>query len=144
MIDLLLIFPQSEIGAKVSETYYAFGQPMGIFSIGSYIAERGYNVKLVDMRMFDNPTEEALKWANEAKLIGLSVMTSQIEHALLISKAIKEKYPEKKIIWGGVHPSLFPEQALANPLIDCVVVGEGEKAVMTILQNPNQKRRTKP
>src|SRR3989338_157349 len=141
MIDLLLIFPQSEIGSKVSETYYAFGQPMGIFSMGSYVAERRYNVKLLDMRMFNNLTEEALKWAKDAKLIGLSVMTSQIEHALIISKAIKEEYPEKKIIWGGVHPSLFPEQALANPLIDYVVVGEGEKAIIQLLENPEQRER---
>jgi radical SAM superfamily enzyme YgiQ (UPF0313 family) len=40
---------------------------------------------------------------------------------------VRKRYPEVPIIWGGIHASLMPEQTLANPYADIVVVGEGEE-----------------
>lgn len=34
---------------------------------------------------------------------------------------------------GGVHPTLFPEQTLKNALVDFVVIGEGEKTALELL-----------
>lgn len=51
----------------------------------------------------------------------------QILHALTASKLVRNLYPGVPIIWGGIHASLLPEQTLANPYVDVVVVGEGEE-----------------
>jgi radical SAM superfamily enzyme YgiQ (UPF0313 family) len=50
----------------------------------------------------------------------------QIRHSLDISQFVKSIDPTVKVVWGGVHPSLFPDQTLANDNIDIVVKGEGE------------------
>ena len=33
------------------------------------------------------------------------------------------------IVWGGVHPTLLPEQTAADPRVDVVVRGESEPAL---------------
>jgi len=40
--------------------------------------------------------------------------------------AARRAAPKARIVMGGGHPSAFPETLLADPDIDCVVVGEGE------------------
>ena len=33
------------------------------------------------------------------------------------------------LVWGGVHPTLLPEQTVANEFVDIVVRGEGEQTL---------------
>ncbi|MDD4902803.1 MAG: radical SAM protein, partial [Patescibacteria group bacterium] len=58
---------------------------------------------------------------------------------LKISQAIKEANPACKIIWGGSHPTFFPEQTVKNDLIDIVCVGEGEETILEIVSGKNLK-----
>ena len=44
-------------------------------------------------------------------------------------------YPDKPVILGGWHPSLLPDQTLAVPYIDAVVKGQGEEAMLEIVQH---------
>jgi anaerobic magnesium-protoporphyrin IX monomethyl ester cyclase len=52
----------------------------------------------------------------------------------LVSK-LKVFNPNIKVILGGHHVSALPETILINKQIDYVVVGEGEKAFLDILEN---------
>jgi anaerobic magnesium-protoporphyrin IX monomethyl ester cyclase len=52
----------------------------------------------------------------------------------LVSK-LKVLNPNVKIVLGGHHVSALPEAIIANKQIDYVVVGEGEKAFLDILEN---------
>ena len=38
------------------------------------------------------------------------------------------------MVWGGWHPSLFPEQTLAEAGIDALVVGQGEDAFAEVVE----------
>lgn len=58
---------------------------------------------------------------------GVTCMTGpQILHALAACRLVRQQCPEVPIVWGGIHASLLPQQTLANPYVDIVVVGEGE------------------
>ena len=47
-----------------------------------------------------------------------------------IAESLRSNYPNIPIVVGGVHPSLFPKDILANcPYIDYIVVGEGEEQI---------------
>lgn len=37
--------------------------------------------------------------------------------------------PSCPLVWGGVHPTLLPEQTASNAFVDIVVRGEGELIV---------------
>ena len=49
-----------------------------------------------------------------------------------LSKKFKKK--NKIVVLGGVHPSVLPQQSLADSGADCVIVGEGEITFDLLLQ----------
>lgn len=102
--------------------------PLALIAIGSYLDSTKYNVVIIDGRIEKNPIEK-IKQAltNNGLCFATTVLTgSPIKNALKISKAVKDGFPDIPIVWGGWHPSLFPEQTLDNPNIDIVVKGQGE------------------
>ena len=56
----------------------------------------------------DGEIQEIIKLADQENpdIFGISLMTIHYHTAVLITKRLKEKFPEKLIIWGGIHPSL--------------------------------------
>jgi len=54
----------------------------------------------------------------------------QILSAIEISRRYHGRMP---IVWGGIHPTITPEQTLANDYIDYVIIGEGEEAFLNLL-----------
>ena len=65
-------------------------------------------------------------------LIGLSVLSFNYLQALEISKFIK-KYFKIKIMFGGVHVILSPEEVIKNKEVDMVCIGEGEETIKELL-----------
>jgi len=73
-------------------------------------------------------------------MAGISAMTAQVPHALALTRRIKKTHPQLPVVWGGIHPSLFPEQTVAHPLVDYVVVGEGEEPLVSLLSGKQHPR----
>ncbi|GAH74218.1 unnamed protein product, partial [marine sediment metagenome] len=53
-----------------------------------------------------------------------------------VCKSAKKVNTKIHTVVGGCHPSVFPDECLINPYIDSVIVGEGEQAMLDIV---NQK-----
>ncbi|MFA4890432.1 MAG: radical SAM protein [Candidatus Paceibacterota bacterium] len=105
--------------------------PIGILSVGSALKKKNYEVKLINIneKKINETVDKIIKINPD--YIGISVMTGiQTKHSAEFSKKIKEKSPIP-VLWGGIHPSLLPEQCIKEDYIDYVVIGEGE---MTILE----------
>src|SRR4030042_1751785 len=54
-------------------------------------------------------------------------ITTGVASGIQISEFIREINPTVPIVWGGIHPTLFPEQTLRDPSVDIIVWGEGEE-----------------
>ncbi len=50
----------------------------------------------------------------------------QIKYALEFARYVRCKIRSSPLVWGGVHPTLLPEQTASNDFVDIVVRGEGE------------------
>jgi radical SAM superfamily enzyme YgiQ (UPF0313 family) len=58
--------------------------------------------------------------------VGISTMTGpQIAGSLKFARFVRS-ISDVPIVWGGIHPTIFPKQTLENELVDYVVIGEGE------------------
>jgi anaerobic magnesium-protoporphyrin IX monomethyl ester cyclase len=141
MYDCILINPRS--------IYYSLEQQSapylyaGILSIGSLLHSKGLKTAICDMVVENDPIQalrERIGGKDRAVLVGLSVMTSQVPHAIEISRFIKNEYPNASIIWGGIHSSLFPEDILKEGLADYVCIGEGEYTTLDLLTALRDKR----
>ncbi|MDI6737837.1 MAG: radical SAM protein [Nanoarchaeota archaeon] len=107
----------------VSQSFGCKYLPISLMPIAGYLQKKGFNVEIFDAR---HESYEKLN-LNNVLFVGLTVLTgSQIKHALEIAEYIRGKEPKIPLVWGGIHPSLLPEQTAQNALVDVVVKGEGE------------------
>lgn len=74
------------------------------------------------------------------KIVGFSCMSNLLPFTILAAKMIKENYPDKIVVLGGVGPSPVAHHIIKEfPFIDIVVDGEGEEVIIEIMEgNQNQ------
>ncbi len=100
--------------------------PLSLLHIASSILRQGFAVRILDMRVDDFHKFDI----GNPIFVGISAIhDSQIRYGIEFAKKIRTDSPECPIVWGGVHPSLLPEQTLASQYVDIVVRGEGESIV---------------
>lgn len=125
------------INPKFTEEVTVFSIPISLLYLGSWLVYKGYEVNILDalhfkdMQSFNKRIESELP---NALCVGISVMSSQIPHALEISKFVKKLNVSMTVIWGGVHPTLYPEQTAQSEFVDFVVNGEGEHTLCELLE----------
>ena len=125
MNKVLLINPPFNIPKE----NYDSSISVGLLSIASYLDSQGVGVEIIDGVRQKNYQKLINEKAGEYNIAGISVMTTQTAGALAISEKIKELNADCRIIWGGAHPSFFPEETVNHPLVDIACFGEGEKVM---------------
>lgn len=90
--------------------------PLELITIASYIKD-DYDVKIIDPTAFKDIRQmrhAILKELdNNVLCVGITVITQAILKAISISNLIKQ-FVDVPIVWGGIHPSLRPEESLEN------------------------------
>jgi len=86
-------------------------------------------------RLFDYSDEiiEELR-AHAPDLIAFSVVSDNYPWAVALADKIK-KAMNVPIVFGGVHPTSVPEYVMLQPSVDYLVVGEGEEALVELVNN---------
>ena len=115
------------------------GVPLASLAISRVLDRQGYEIKIVSRFLSDDPEKEVLREVEDSICLGISAMTGfQIYDGLRISRLVKKNFPKKPVVWGGWHPSILPEQTVADNNVDMVVVGQGDRAfprLVTALEN---------
>lgn len=110
--------------------------PIGVLSIATYLTTKGYQVEIVDGR----PLPKRETWRRVEAALGDSLLvciganTVQLKHGIAIADAIKEKYPSKPILFGGIHAIMFPTQTVEDKSVDYVAYGEAEQTVFELVE----------
>jgi anaerobic magnesium-protoporphyrin IX monomethyl ester cyclase len=125
---ILLIRPKNEVKSDVGVPI-----PLGLISLASVLKENGFEVKIIDAMSEKNYLDSIKKELDGSILVGLTALTSEIKNAIEILKFIKRnsKIPT---LMGGWHATLFPLQTCEDPLVDFVVMNEGEIALLRLAQ----------
>jgi len=98
---------------------------LSIIYPGRAAENAGYEVEFWDSRL----DSEKLLWEEMEKtdIIAISSLSGfQLSESIRIAKKTKVLFPQKPIIWGGVHVTFQPLQSLKESFVDFVVIGEGE------------------
>ncbi len=130
MADVLLVYPRS--GHDVRGV--SVNAPMALLSLAAQLLP-DFSVQIIDQRACDDfwgTVDRAVD--RKPLLVGVTSMTgTQIYHALEITKFIRER-GATPVVWGGMHPTIYPAQTVAKPYIDFVIRGEGEFAIRALVQ----------
>jgi len=132
------------INPRFTDEITLFNIPIGLIYLGSWLLHKGYEVSLLDALHFtDMPLlfQRIESELSDAFCVGISVMSAQIPHALQISRFVRQRNPSIPIIWGGVHPTLYPEQTAKCEFVDFAVKGEGEITLGELLEAIEQGNR---
>lgn len=103
--------------------------PLGVMSLQSYLMSLG-----IDSTIENNFDLANIENYSEYTYIAISCMTPQKIEAYNILRAIKSIDKSKKVIIGGPHAKYYLEDCLKEPF-DYVVVGDGEYALKSIVEN---------
>lgn len=109
---------------------------VNIFAIGERVLsaalkQHGHDVHLVFMprsnRQYYSSREldDVASHLRSYDLVGLSLMTNYFDNSVQLSQGIRQR-TNVPIAWGGIHPSVRPEESLAYA--DMVCLGEGDES----------------
>jgi len=113
--------------------------PLSLAIIASYGLKAGYDVKVLDLDLYDDPWKELKKTVKDfnPSIVGVTCLTPFFNKVVKISLIVK-KFSKAKVIVGGPHATALPNNLLNNKSIDVVVVGEGEPAFESLFKNDFQ------
>lgn len=110
-------------------------EAFGIRTISACLKQEGHDVQCLFLprdfreRYETRTLNEIVELSNQSQLIGISLMTNYFENAVQITQKLKE-HCDIPILWGGVHPTIRPDECLNHA--DVVCVGEGEETVVEL------------
>jgi len=127
-MDLLLINPDHDNKKN--------NFPWGVLSVGSYLSNiKNYEIKILDASIYSKSEffQKLKYFCNGTKLIGISCMSTDVYSVKEMIDYIKEMNKSCKIIVGGPHAVLQPEQTCLYKNIDFVAYTEGEHTLSMLI-----------
>ena len=115
---------------------------LGLAYIAAVLEHEGIKVEILDCdaeKISLKKLSEKLSQYNNPEFIGITATTSIIENAIKTAEICKKKFPKSKIVMGGVHPTVLPNEVLSNEYVDFVVRGEGEYTMLELIKGKELK-----
>lgn len=104
--------------------------PLGVGYLATILEQEGHAVRIFDQNV-EGP-EDALLLDLAAQfqpgIVGFSVLTPNYPATRRQIQRLKREHPGIRVIAGGIHANLFPEDLLADGA-DAVVLGEAEPVI---------------
>lgn len=105
--------------------------------LSSVLKRAGHNVRLVDLRLLSGwrEFEETIK-RSDADFVCVTSHTSEARISLDALRRAKRARTECVTVAGGIHWTMFPDQAIAHGDADFVIRGEGEIGLLQLMAKP--------
>ena len=135
---MLEVSPQIKNGNKTvvlvsppSRMMNHYRPPLALMYISGYLKHKGIKTQIVDsvmedqvvrdesfffnkMIFFNAVEEQTIKQISEidTDIIGITCYTPEVDEVERLARRIKEIKPDAKIVAGGIHPTLYPDDLL--------------------------------
>lgn len=125
---------------------YADITSIGIRTISAYLKSNGISTRLVFLPLqksfysreafslySDRAINSLADLIKNDDLIGISLMSNFYDTIKDLTIKLKRKLPDKPVLWGGIHPTVMPEQCIK--VADYLCIGEGEISCLNLCRN---------
>jgi len=114
--------------------------PVSLIYLAASLRRAGHEPIIRDFSVLPETDEEGLKEAafqavreHQPDLVGFTCSSPSFPLSRKNAAYIKASFPDIKIIIGGMHPILFPEEILEScPFIDYVAIGEADNSFVKL------------
>lgn len=116
----------------------------GLRTMSAYLKQNGYKTQMIFLpdpfgdnfihgvnRYNDSILEDLITLCSDSNLIGLTLMTNFFDNAVQITSKLKKSL-NIPIIWGGVHPTIRPDESIKYA--DMICVGDGEETLFDLIR----------
>jgi len=109
---------------------------LGLGYIAAVLEKAGHTVKYIDvnaLEMTAKELERELAWFSP-ELVGLTCTSFTLGQAREIARLVRSILPATKIVVGGPHLLIYPEETLRGAEFDIAVIGEGEYTILELVK----------
>ncbi|WP_349360340.1 cobalamin-dependent protein [Stappia sp.] len=124
--DFVLGWYSSQESSNVTPIFEM--HPLGFLSIKSFMAERGLDVKIVNLAslMLKNPTLDVEKLLDhlEAPIFGIDLhWLPHCQGSIEVAGLLKKAHPDSFVVFGGIVSTYYAREMMQYPQIDGVIRG---------------------
>lgn len=108
----------------------------GVCYLSACAKSAGFETSLIDLRTLTGWDEfSAVIKSDPPRIAAVTIMSPDYSDAMKCIEIVKKISGDSKVIVGGIHPTIRPDEMAANPGIDHIVKGEGEISFIELLKN---------
>jgi anaerobic magnesium-protoporphyrin IX monomethyl ester cyclase len=122
----------------IIEDHRGYNPPLGILSLAGYLERNStHEIEILDAQPYEYGYDQLKDILQQkmADVVGITVMTFTLIDVLKTALLVKQISPETKVVLGGPHVHVFPEETISLPGVDFLVQGEGERTFLSLLQH---------
>jgi len=110
--------------------------PLNLLYLSAYLESMNIPVKILDGQVHDLDEQSLIMNIKQfnPNIVGISCATPLVYAAHRIAKTVKAVSRQITVIMGGPHPTVLPEETIADENVDIVVRGEGELTLFELVK----------
>lgn len=124
--------------------YPCFWAPLSILSVAAPLVAKGLNVILLDGNLGDDESDLRTIRNNIQRCIciGISSMIggNQLERGLQLASFVKFQKVDIPVVFGGPLASVISSELFKSPLVDYVIIGQGENPMSELVDSIRDKK----
>jgi len=109
--------------------------PIGLVMLASVLKDAGIHVRLLDQSRTDTDDHFLEEKLDDCFLAGISITTPTMKPGLELADQLKRLKPDIRIVMGGVHVTLRPQDVFNGSSVDYAIVGEGEYVLLNLARS---------
>ncbi|HIF01971.1 MAG TPA: B12-binding domain-containing radical SAM protein [Nitrospinaceae bacterium] len=153
-VPLKCVDPVVALMAPPSRMMNHYRPPLALMYISGYLKKNGIKTQIIDSILEDQIVRDQSFASNrkiffrmvednmisqikkiETDVIGITCYTPEVDEVERLARRIREIKPDVKIVVGGIHPTLYPDDLLNESSdVDFVVFGEGEITLLELVK----------
>lgn len=106
-----------------------------VFDVATFSSNRGGDIPAL-AKFFNTDPRDVAKYALELEpdVLAFSTITGIYKWSLEVASLIRKK---KRVptVFGGIHPTATPEAVIKEDALDAIVMGEGEDALLELVES---------
>lgn len=125
---------------SVIEHNRGYNPPLGILSLATTVKKLcgdRHQVDVMDCQPQQLTYEQLDTYFsnNQYDLVGITAMTFTLIDVIMTTELVKRHQPRCKIVLGGPHVHIYPQETISLKHVDHVIQGEGEEAIIQYLES---------
>lgn len=103
--------------------------PLGMMYLASHLEKEGIDVEILDTQFKEFDDYKIIEQEiarRKPDVVGIQALTFSLPDALTLAKITKTIDPTIKVVFGGRHVNIYPQETINFEEVDALVLGEGE------------------